>query len=44
MGRVLLLADGPFQSHRAGALTNLCAVSLQVLGVEEALGGASEEV
>jgi hypothetical protein len=38
IGRVLLLADDPFKAHGAGALVDLRAVSLQVLGTEDAFG------
>jgi hypothetical protein len=43
IGRVLLLADDPFKTHGAGALMDLYAASLQVLGVEDAFGGAGQQ-
>ena len=44
VGRVLLLADDAFKAHGAGALPDLSAVALQMLGKEDTLGGFSEEL
>jgi hypothetical protein len=40
----MLFAEDAFQAHGAGALVNLGAVSLQVLGVQDAVGGAGQQL